>query len=125
MIETRTARVSLHEDWCVITEVREECVQTVTDARDNLDAAVKMCGSTRRPLLVDITRARPLEPEVRHFYTGEQLVEAFHALGLVVEASPFGKVMGNIYFRIARPGIATKLFTSRDAAFEWLRGFAR
>jgi hypothetical protein len=32
-----------------------------------------------------------------------------------------GLMMGNVYFRVARPGIPTRLFTSADEANRWLR----
>ena len=120
---TRTARVVLHGDGLVVTRIREAMAQSLADARENLDATIRACGGQRRPLLIDISRGEPLEPEVRHFYTGERLVEAFLALGLLVEASPFGRMMGNIYFRVAKPGIPTRLFTDEDAAVQWLRAF--
>jgi hypothetical protein len=120
---TRVADVFALEDGLVVVRIRAGMLQTVADARANIDAAVAACGGRRRPLLVDISRGEPLQAVVRHFYTGEVLVEAFLALGLVVEASPFGRMMGNIYFRIAKPGIPTHLFTDEASAVRWLRTF--
>ena len=125
MLRTRTAEIVLHDQWCVLATIDANARQTVDDARENLAATATLAGDGRRPLLVDISRAAPLDPEVRHFYTGTQLVAAFHALGLLVEATPFGHVMGNIYLRVARPGIPTRLFVDRTKAFAWLRGFAK
>ena len=39
---------------------------------------------------------------------------------LLVEASPMGTMMGNVYLRVARLGIPTKLFTSEPEAMQWL-----
>jgi hypothetical protein len=118
-----TADIALHESGIVVTRVRAGARQSLGDARDNLDAAIAVAGGRRRPLLVDISRCEPLAPEVRHFYSGQRLVDAFSALALLIEASPFGRMMGNIYLRVARLGVPTRLFTDEDAAFEWLRGF--
>lgn len=123
MIRTRTADVTLHEDWCVIATIHENAVQSLDDARANLAATVKAGGGKRRPLLLDISKATPLEAEVRHFYTGKQLVEAFVAMALVVAATPLGYVIGNIYLRVARPGIPTRLFAERETSFAWMRTF--
>jgi len=60
---------------------------------------------------------------VRHYYTGEVLVESFLALAIVVEATPFGRMMGNIYLRVARPGVPTQLFPNQPAAIKWLRTY--
>lgn len=124
-MRTRTADVTLHEGWCVVTTIHDNATQSLDDARENLAATIAQCGEVRRPLLVDISRGRPLDPEVRHFYTGKELVAAFEALAMLVEATPLGYVIGNIYLRVARPGIPTRLFADRDEAFEWLRTFRR
>jgi hypothetical protein len=123
VLTTATADISLHPQGCVVTRIHPAVTQSLEQARENLTGTVRMCGGRRLPLLVDISQCRPLEPEVRHFYTGEVLVKSFVALAMVVEASPFGRTMGNIYLQIARPGIPTKLFASEAAAVTWLRGF--
>jgi hypothetical protein len=84
---------------------------------------VNETGGARRPLLIDIRRALPVEAEARHHYSGQKLAEAFSALALLVEASPFGRMMGNVYLRIARPGIPTRLFADEGEALAWLRKF--
>ena len=124
-IATKTAEIFVRDDGCVVTRIRTGAQQSLADAQENLSATIAACGVERRPLLVDISRCLPLEPEVRHFYTGEILVRSFLALGLLVEASPFGRMMGNVYLRIARPGIPTRLFAQEATALEWLRDFRR
>jgi hypothetical protein len=123
MTSTRSAHVQLHDDWCVVTRIQAETTHTLEDARENLAATIATCGGVRRPLVVDISRCSPLEPEVRHAYADAQLVESFLALAVIVEASPFGRVMGDIYLRVARPGIPTRVFQDEAAAHAWLRTF--
>jgi hypothetical protein len=74
-------------------------------------------------LLIDIRRAQPLDAETRHHYSGQALVDSFSALALLVEASPLGRMMGNVYLRVARPGIPTRLFVEEERAAEWLFRF--
>ena len=76
----------------------------------------------RRPLLIDIRTAQPLDADARHHYSGQTLVERFSALALLVEASPFGRMLGNVYLRVARPGIPTQLFSDEARAVNWLNG---
>jgi hypothetical protein len=122
-ITTRTAEITVLDEVCVITRINAGAAQSLEDARENLAATIAACGDRPRALLVDISRCLPLEPEVRHYYTGEKLVRSFVALGLLIEASPFGRMMGNIYLRIAKPGIPTQLFADEAAAITWLRAF--
>ena len=122
MPETRTARINLTDEGLLIVRVNDGASQSLADAKENLAAAVFETGGRRRPLLIDIRTAQPLDADARHHYSGQTLVERFSALALLVEASPFGRMMGNVYLRIARPGIPTQLFTDDARAVEWLNG---
>jgi hypothetical protein len=122
MPETRTARIGLNDEGLLIVRINDGAYQSLADARENLALAVSETRGTRRPLLIDIRAAQPLDAEARHHYSGQTLVERFSALALLVEASPFGRMMGNVYLRIARPGIPTQLFSDESRALEWLNG---
>ena len=120
MRETTTALVDLGSDGVLTVRIRTGAHQSLADAEQNLGAALDERGGRRRPLLIDIREARPLDAEVRHYYSGQALVDGFVALALLVNASPLGMMMGNVYFRVARPGIPTQLFTEPTKAHEWL-----
>ena len=121
MTETKTARIGLTDDGVLIVRVNEGAFQSLADAKENLAVAVSQTKGARRPLLVDIRRAKPLDADARHHYSGQTLVEAFSVLALLVDASPFGRMMGNVYLRIARPGIPTQLFSDETQAVTWLK----
>lgn len=118
-----TAAIQLRDDGVVEVRVYPGARQTVDDATANFAAAVAVRDGRRRPILVDISGAEPLEPEVRKCYTGDQLAASFTALAMVVEASSFGRMTGNIYLRIAKPDMPTRLFSTAPAALAWLNSF--
>lgn len=117
---TGTAVINLSDDGVVVVRIRDGAHQSTDDARANLAAALSETAGRRRPMLVDIRTARPLDADTRHLYTGQTLVDGFLALALLVETSPFSRTMGNIYLRVARPGIPAQLFTDESRALEWL-----
>ena len=121
--ETPTAQLTLGDDGILIIRIRKGARQEPADARENLAAAIDEAAGRRPPLLVDITGSPPLSAETRHLYSGHALDSGFSALALVVEASPLGRMMGNIYFRVARPGIPMHLFTDEARAMTWLGGY--
>jgi hypothetical protein len=123
MPDTRTARIALNDQGLLIVRVNDGAEQSLDDAKENLDAAVVETKGSRRPLLIDIRTAKPLDADARHHYSGLTLVERFSALALLVEGSPFGRMMGNVYLRIARPGIPTQLFAEEAQARKWLMDY--
>jgi len=122
MPETRTARIDLNDDGLLIVRINDGALQSLSDAKENLALAVSETRGKRRPLLIDIRTAQPLDADARHHYSGQTLVEQFSALALLVEGSPFGRMLGNVYLRVARPGIPTQLFSDDALAVAWLKG---
>ena len=118
-IKTRTAVIEILEDRIVVARLGDR-VQTIDDARENFAACARLAAPDRKPFLADIRDAKPLMPEVRRVYMGESLV-AFAAMAMLVRATPLGRTMGNVYLKIARPAIPTKLFAQESKALAWLR----
>jgi hypothetical protein len=118
--DTRTAHISLSEDGVVLVRIRTGARQSITDAIENLATAVTATGGQRRPLLIDIRSAQPLAADVRREYAGSTVAQSFSALALLVEASPLGRMMGNVYLKVARLAMPTQLFVDERQALEWL-----
>ncbi len=53
-------------------------------------------------------------------YSGPPVVDNFSALALVVDDGPFGRMMANLYLRVADLEMATHLFATEGEAVEWL-----
>lgn len=117
---THSALVRLRDDGVVHVRVFPGVHQSVADAEQNLAVSRTACGGVCRPILVDITGCEPLEPAVRRCYTGEAL-RAFSAIAMLVDATTFGRMIGNIYLQIASPGVPAQLFQREDDALAWLR----
>src|SRR3954470_14275252 len=120
MRETNTAAIELESEGVLVVQIKTGARQLLADAEQNLGPALIERGGKRRPLLIDIRTAIPLDADVRHYYSGQVLVSGFTALALLVDASPLGGMMGNVYFRVARPGIPTRLFADATEARQWL-----
>ena len=123
--DPKTAVIHLSRDGVVIVRIHDGAYQSLEDAKTNLAAAVAAADGCRRPLLIDIRTAQPLDADVRHYYSGQALVQAFLAMALLVEGSLLGRMMGNVYLRVVRPGIPTRLFVNESQAVEWLIHYRR
>ena len=119
MPRTETADIAF-VDGIIVVRIDADVAQTPENAHANLEAARALCGGQRRPILVDVSRCLPLTQAAREVFSGEQL-EDFFAIGMLIEASPLGRMMGNAYLRIVQPGPRTRLFTSEPLAIAWLR----
>jgi len=100
--------------------VKNDVLQTLDDAERNLSAAIQHTGSKRVPLLLDIRQAMPLDADIRRQYSGTRVVDNFSALGFVVDERPFGRMMANLYLRVANLEIDTRLFATEGEVIAWL-----
>jgi hypothetical protein len=121
--KTKTALAELSSVGYVRVTIDKDTTQVLSDAVENLGAAIEACGTKKRPLLVDLRLALPIDPEARRYYSGRILVEHFLGLAMIVDISPVGKMMANVYLRVAKPQIPTKIFTDEEEATEWLKLF--
>ena len=117
---TRTARVETTANGIVITRILPDIEQQVSDAVENIAVSAEACGGAPAPIVVDLRQARALDAETRHYYSGKKLTESFTAIALLVPAGAFGRMLGNLYLRVASPGVPARLFDSEAAALEWL-----
>jgi hypothetical protein len=120
MPETRTAWIELADNGVIIVRVRNGARQSMTDASENLSTAIAIAAGRRRPILVDIRTAQPLAADVRRLYSGDNVAQAFTALALLIEGSPLGRMMGNVYFSVARLPMPMQMFVEESKAIEWL-----
>jgi hypothetical protein len=118
-----TAEIWLDDSGIVRVKIMPRQIQTIEQAIQNFECAVGITGGVRRPLLTDLSEGEPLEPAVRAVYCGEKVGQAFSAMGVVVRQTNLGTIMGNLYLRVARPGIDSRLFDSVDRALAWLKTY--
>ena len=120
MPETRTAQIELAASGVVVVRIKNGARQSMTDAGDNLMTAIGVAAGKRRPILVDIRGAQPLAADVRRLYSGQNVADAFIALALLIEGSPLGRMMGNVYFSVARLPMPMQMFVQETKALDWL-----
>lgn len=121
-MRTATAEIHLNAEGVIVVKIDRDARQDLSHARENLAAAIATGTGKKRPLLTDIRHCYPLTTEARRYYSGKILLDSFTSLGILIDASVFGKMMGNVYIQIARPGIPTRLFVDEHEALTWLKG---
>ena len=123
VIETRTAKFWLRDDGIVHAIDSGESQVTLADAKENVDAALKVANGKSLPIFVDITSVRSVTREARLHYRSEASVHAVAAAILV--DSTVSRVIANFVIGFDKPAVPAMLFTSETKAIEWLTGFRK
>lgn len=121
--ETRTARIWLGEDGIIRKIFLENAQETLKDALECEEITKQLSDGKKRPMFVDFSALRSMDPEARAYYTGDQ-AGALIAACAGVTKSKIGKVIMNFFIGFNRPPSPIKLFTSEEEAIEWLKKFA-
>jgi hypothetical protein len=120
-IMTPVARACVREDGIVYVEITPGCEQTPESARHNLNSAFKLCGGIKRPIIVDLRGAVPLDRATRQVYTGQDIAENFTGLAIMTMSDPVNRLMANVYLNVARLPIPTRTFSDIERAVVWLK----
>lgn len=86
------------------------------DAQSAMDRVNEMCGSARRPMLVDMATTEKVSRGARAVFGRPCQASRIALLG----SSPVDKVMANFALGVSRLPCPTRFFTSRTEAMAWL-----
>lgn len=119
-ISTVSANIKL-EDGILIVRVQPLIKQTLEMAQENLLATAKVCQGIKRPMMLDIKKAEPLQSDIRRYYSSSEAINQYLVIGVLVKASPFGVALGNFYLNMSKTVIPKKLFTKELDCLSWLK----
>ena len=124
LVETQTAKIWLDEDGILYMEVLPKVVLTLSAVVENTDVVQRLAQGKRKPVFIDITRLAGITPDARNFSAGEGVNDVLTALAILI-GSPLARAIGNLWLGINKPIFPSRLFTSKEDAIEWLRGFLK
>jgi hypothetical protein len=123
-ISTSTCLWSLGDDGILRGEIRVGVLETLSEAKANVDAMAQLARGRKLPVLVNVSRARMVSREARQCYAGAETAKLTVAAALIV-GSPISRVLGNFFLGLNRPAFPLRLFTSEEDAVAWLKGLPR
>jgi len=90
---------------------------TGASARAAFDAVNRLCGSARRPMLVDMAMTTSVAREARAVFGEPSAASRIALLG----KSPVDRVIANFTLGVSRVPCPTRFFTDRNQALVFLR----
>jgi hypothetical protein len=121
LIDLGYATVTLREDGIVNTNILLNGSATLQQAKELLDAYIKVTNGIKTPHLFTVTKLSIMETEVMEFIKNTANKHG-KADAFVIHSLP-QKILGNAYIRFQTPQIPTKFFSSEEKAIEWLNQY--
>ncbi len=124
IIETSASRLWLDEDGILRAVNHPGCHFDLQSALENTQTARSLLAGRKAPIAVDLRGTLSISKEVREYYSSSEGMDDTLATALIVD-SPVGRIIGNFFIGMNKPGIPVKIFDSEDKAIQWLRGFIK
>lgn len=123
-IETRTSRVWLSDAGILRGQIKNGAKEKLEDACANVQAASKIAGGRKVPVLIDMRGMKSVSSEARAHY-GSEIPAAYSLAQALLVGSLISRVIGNFFLGINKPPFPIKMFTSESEALDWLEGFIK
>jgi len=82
----------------------------------------KLSGGVAKPVLIDAKDMLVVDRKARQYFSSEAAVSITKAAAILI-GSPISQVIGSFFIGLNRPPFPIKLFSDRDEAIAWLKGF--
>jgi len=122
VIHTAISRVWMGVDGIVHVSLSSSAEIGLEEMKASTLARNQVIGSGRAPVLVDMRGITSMSKPAREYGAAPEHAAHVTALALL-ESSPLGKIIGNLFINFSRPAVPTRLFSSELDATRWLQGF--
>jgi hypothetical protein len=121
-MSTEQVDLELTDDGILEYRYAPGAVVDLEFARAIVRSAAELLGSNApMPSLVEPGNIKELTREARTFFAESPENHAVASRVALMVESPATRIIGNVFLRVSKPRIPTKLFQDRDAARAWLR----
>jgi hypothetical protein len=93
------------------------------DAIEIRQSITKLCPNMKFAVMVDGSNYFSTTVELRQLIASDEYTQLRFATAIVTE-SLAGKIIGNFFIKVNKPGSPTKIFSKEEDAFRWLNHLA-
>ena len=121
-IETLSATINI-DDSIVFVRIKQNCHLTLAHAVENLKAMEEI-SKVNGPILalVDSRGVKSTTKQHRDYFATDRVKKIVKVAAMLV-GSPLSRSLGNMFLKITRPPVESRLFTSEINAREWLSSY--
>jgi hypothetical protein len=117
---TEKAEAFKLEGIIIENTIKENVVLEVEDVRSIKEINLRLCEGKNYALLVDPKEGSSITDEARALLASPELGQYNLAKAILIHTNK-QKIIGNIYLRVNKPFVKTRMFTNREKALVWLR----
>jgi hypothetical protein len=93
-------------------------------AKKMIEERLTLSEGKSYPCLVDTTLVKTITKDAREAFAKGDGIKNMTACALLI-GSPVNRLLGNFFLSVSKPGVPTRLFTSKEDALVWLSTFKK
>lgn len=110
------------EDGFIHHQYKPGLILTIDIARQMVNHRLKLTDGITRPVFVDVRNLVAIKADARKYLAGSEAVKYVSAGGIYLD-NYLHYLVGNVFLKIDRPLIPSRLFTDKDQAIRWLEAY--
>lgn len=95
---------------------------TLPIAKEIVRARLSFTNEQNLPVMILNQGVVSIEKEARDFLSSNEGIKGVKAAAIVLK-TPFGSFLANFLISVTKPAIPAKIFSTEEAAMQWLRKF--
>jgi len=119
--EWDTSKLWFDEDGILCAVSKKASVQTLEQARRNMEELKKLVGNKKVCMLADVSNSSESTKAVRD-YAAMELPKLIKAIAMI-SRSALGKMLANLFFSVKAQPYPVRMFNNEDEAKEWLKKY--
>jgi len=119
---TSVAEMYIDEDGILRIKILTGTKLTIVAMKEYLEASYKLLNGKKALVLFDGTAEYEVTEEAKAFGASKEVQDTRIAIAFVTK-SITNSLMFNLYLKVYKPEVPTKMFSSNESGLKWLRSF--
>ncbi len=120
VFETEVFTMRVEEDGLIHFLVKKDAILDVSDLWESRRMSLEYLPNTKYQIMMEAEDLFTVTKEAREVGASPEYAADLDAVALVTTSFPL-KLLGNLYIRINKPIVPTKLFYDQQSAINWLK----
>ena len=102
----------------------EDIVLNLDLAKEMVEDRIKITEGKTWPLLVDVSGLASVDTAARQYFATERGIHGVSSAAILAK-SMISKLAANLFIKVNKPAVPTKLFIKREKAEVWIKKYVR
>ncbi len=122
VLRYKKGRIRLDEFGILHTDYHEGIELNLADAKEDVKRSKRLSNGKKVPQIVYLDKVKKISMLAKQYFAGKESAKVWSAIALLAK-SPLSRTVGNLFLKVNKPACPAKMFSDKEKAMTWLKGF--